>query len=82
MSENENNFEIKWQDGLIAEVGVNGLQVTDVLKQTIKHIEELDQKLQSDENQVTLNYLRSALASDERRTANRKARGVESTNNK
>lgn len=71
--------KIKWQDGTVSENGVNGLQVEDVLKETINHVKELNTKFPCTENEITLSSLDAALKAQEHRTADRIKRGVEST---
>lgn len=70
---------IKWQEGTVSENGVNGLQVEDVLAETIKHVEELNTKFPCVENEITLSSLDAALRAQKHRTADRIKRGVEST---
>lgn len=68
---------IKWQQGTVAENGVNGMQVVDVLIETYNHVKQLDKEFPSEENKYTLVNLLRAIDSQQARTEDRVERGVE-----
>ncbi len=70
---------ITWQDGPIGEVGVNGLQLDDVIAACIVKLEEFQERLHSPYNESAVSHLRSALFALEQRTADREDRDVEGT---
>lgn len=73
-------YEIKWQDGVVSENGINGLQIDDVLYETIRHLKEINTNYPCKENEITLSSLRTALQAQQLRTENRIKRGVEGKN--
>lgn len=74
------NYDIKWQDGVVSENGRNGLQVGDVIFQTIVRLNELNDKYPCEENEITLHALKSAFFAQQLRHDNRVRRGVEGKN--
>ncbi len=68
------------QDGPIKEVGVNGIQVTDMLS----YLRQVYQSLNSDfpclENEITIKNIECGIETQLLRTKNRQARGVEGYN--
>lgn len=68
---------IKWQQGTVAENGVNGMQVVDVLIETYNHVKQLDKEFPCEENKYTLINLLRAIDSQQSRTEDRVERGVE-----
>lgn len=68
---------IKWQQGTVAENGVNGMQVVDVLIETYNHVKQLDKDFPCEENKCTLMNLLRAIDSQQARTEDRVDRGVE-----
>ncbi len=73
----KNSVSFTLQNGAIKEGGVNGCQVTDMIAVGKFIIEKLNEKFPCHENAMTLSYLEDALRWQEKRTANRIARGVE-----
>lgn len=71
---------INFQRGPVKEFGVNGLTSEALLAILIHRTEHLNGLFPCGENEVALAGLRTALVAFESRTANRKARGVEGTN--
>lgn len=79
-----NGFAISWQNGPLGRGDdrkePNGAFVEDIIKSAIDRIEFYqDSKFACESNAETLRHLKRALASQESRTANREARGVEGT---
>lgn len=70
----------KIQDGPIKENGVNGCQVSDVIKVARNIMVRLNNTYPCAHNEIAINSLNSAIAADELRTADRLARGVEGFN--
>lgn len=69
---------IKFQEGPIAEVGVNGVQNEDVIDVVIARLEGFQAgEYACEENAEALMYLRQAKRQLEQRTAARRAQGVE-----
>lgn len=71
---------IKWQDGVVSENGANGLQIDEVLEETIRHLTAINKNFPCDENEITLLSLKSALVAQQHRNHNRIKRGVEGKN--
>lgn len=74
-----NSLEFTIQNGPIKENGVNGCQVTDVIKVAKHMIEKLNEKFPCQENEDTISYLQAAITSQELRTARRRELGIEGT---
>lgn len=78
----DNELKIKVQDGVIPEVGVNGIQVTNILE----YINELYKSLNSEypcrENALTITKIEEAIHWQEARTRDRIKRNVEGKNEK
>jgi acetamidase/formamidase len=72
-------IHIKWQDGTVPTVGVNGAQTDDVLQVVIDRLEYLQDRVPCAENRRTLGHLTQALTWQAKRTARRQAQGVEGT---
>lgn len=68
------------QDGTIKENGINGLQVTDIVKYCLNLYELLNDNCPCDENERTIDALKLAIAWQDHRTVNRQRRGVEGFN--
>jgi hypothetical protein len=68
------------QSDPIGEVGVNGLQATDMLEYVKCLFESLDAKFPCKENNETILRLQSAINWQNKRTEDRKKRGVEGKN--
>lgn len=71
---------IKFQDGPVAEVGVNGCVVEDVIAVLLDQLEDLNSKLPCPENARATQALLVAVEWLARRTTLRQAQGVEGTN--
>ena len=74
-----NVLTIPIQDGTIPEVGVNGIQVTDLLKYTKEIFVSLNASYPCKENQQTISHIEAGIAAQVRRTADREKRRVEGT---
>ena len=74
---NDNVLTIPIQDGVIPEVGINGIQVTDLLKYVKEIYVSLNARFPCKENQQTISHIDAGIIAQERRTANRIKRGVE-----
>lgn len=73
---------IKMQHGAIKENGINGIQNVDLLNIVIDNLQHFQNgKFKCRENAIALTHLETALLWLNKRTADRKARGVEGTNN-
>lgn len=70
------------QSDPIKEVGVNGLQVTDMLLFCKLVYEELDRRFPCKENSKTIDKIEEALMWQDKRTKDRTQRGVEGENKK
>ena len=73
-------INIKWQQGPVKEVGENGVQIVDVLKVCRNRLAGLNADFPCRENAVTLTKLDEAIMWQDKRTADRIARGVEGEN--
>ena len=70
------------QHGAIKENGVNGIQNVDLLNIVIDNLQHFQNgKFKCRENALALTHLETAVLWLNKRTADRKARGVEGTNN-
>lgn len=80
-TQNAKDFEISlhFQDGPIPEHGVNGVTSEELLKVLIHRTKTLDEKFPSEFNKQAIIYMESALEEFNKRTAERRARGVEGT---
>ncbi|WP_191983106.1 hypothetical protein [Apilactobacillus quenuiae] len=63
-------IKVKWQEGTIKEVGVNGCQVIDVLKFVKQHLNKLDEQQPRPENKFTITSLDNAIHYQEMRYHN------------
>lgn len=75
-----NTLIIPIQNGVIPEAGVNGLQITDLLKYVREVYVSLNQAYKSPFNEATIVHIDKAIKSQEDRTADRIARRVEGKN--
>lgn len=75
-------MEIKFQDGLILEVGRNGLQVEEALQQCIDRLKKYQNEVPCRENTLAITKIEEAILWLEKRTKDRQARGVEGTKEK
>lgn len=69
--------EIKWQEGTVPEVGVNGAQIEDVIDAVLDRLRDLNGRFPCRENSITITKLEEAAMWQRERTRNREARGVE-----
>ena len=74
---NGNKLGIHIQDGTIPDVGINGIQVTDLLEYVNEVYISLNNAYPCKENAETIQYIQNALTSQYNRTKDRTARGVE-----
>ncbi|MBC1331117.1 hypothetical protein [Listeria booriae] len=72
--------QVKWQNGVISENGVNGAQVNDVLEVTLKRLQALNSIYPCRENSITITKIEEAIMWQNKRTKDRIKRGVEGTN--
>lgn len=73
-------IDIKWQEGPVKEVGVNGCQIEDVLEVAAARLRELNVPPHNSRlNSLAITDIESAQNWLNRRTAEREARGVEGT---
>jgi hypothetical protein len=77
--------EVNFQDGPINEVGVNGVQVSDLLQLCVRKLRQYqldaDGKWACPENQSAIDYIESALGMLDMRLRERISRGVDGTSN-
>lgn len=72
---------IKFQAGPIAEVGVNGTTIEDVIDVLVNRLQGFQNgPFANVYNEEAISYMTAAREALERRTADRQARGVEGTN--
>ncbi|MCL0312808.1 Gp49 family protein [Apilactobacillus sp. TMW 2.2459] len=72
-------IDIKWQSGTVNENGVNGVQVSDVLKIAKDRLIELNDEHSCKENRLTIVSIDNALNYQDMRDHDRVARKVEGT---
>lgn len=72
-------YSIKFQEGTEPENGVNGLQVEEALEQVLSRIQEYQSKVPCRENAIVITKIEESIMWLNKRTADRKARGVEGT---
>ncbi len=68
------------QDGPIKEVGVNGMQVTDMLEYVKEVYKSLNHAFPCRENSITITKIEEAIHWQDARTKDRESRGVEGHN--
>jgi len=68
------------QDGPIGEVGVNGMQVTDMLNFVKEVYKSLNRAFPCRENSITITKIEEAIHWQDARTKDREQRGVEGQN--
>ena len=73
----EQEFVLDFQDGVVPDVGRNGLQNEDVLEALIDRMNWLNGKFPCRENSIVITKLEEALLWLNKRTADRVKRGVE-----
>jgi hypothetical protein len=75
------HIQIKFQEGPIGEVGVNGTQIEDVIEVLVKRLQNFQSgKLPCRENALAITHLETAQLWLEHRTSNRRKQSVEGTN--
>ena len=77
----DNKLHVTLQDGPIQEVGVNGIQVTELLELVTEMYRSLNKAYPCRENSLSITKLEEALHWQEARTRDRVKRKVEGTNN-
>lgn len=73
-------IEFQMQNGPIKEVGINGLQVTDLIYLASRILVKFNKNIECEENQKTFDCLQGAIEWQLTREADRTDRGVEGTN--
>ena len=73
----ENYVNIKWQDGVIPEVGRNGVQVSEAIEVVLNKLKGYQEKFPCRENAISITKLEEAIMWQEKRTTDRIKRGVE-----
>jgi hypothetical protein len=73
-------IQIKFQEGPIKEVGVNGAQVDDVLTTCLEKLQGFNAKFACTENTYAIQHLQETLFWLRARRENREKRGVEGFN--
>jgi hypothetical protein len=73
----DNYIQIKFQEGLVPEVGVNGAHVEDVIDVLMQRLHTYQRELPCRENAIALTHLETARLFLNERTRKRKAQGVE-----
>lgn len=76
-----NNINFQIQDGLISEVGVNGIQASDLIRYSLELIKALNESFPCRENSITITKLEEAINAQNIRTIDRINRNVESSFN-
>ena len=76
----ENRVSFRIQDGPIKEVGVNGIQVTDMLEYVLEVYKSLNKAFPCRENSLTITHIEEALHWQDARTKDRLKRQVEGLN--
>lgn len=69
--------ELRFQDGVVPQVGRNGFQNEDVIRALIDRIQILNAQFPCRENSITITKLQEALFWQRERTENRQKRSVE-----
>lgn len=75
-----NDITVTIQDGPIKEVGVNGIQVTDLLSLCKEIYKSLNVAYPCRENSLTITKIEEAIHWQDARTKDRESRGVEGKN--
>lgn len=70
-------LQIQFQNGPVKEHGVNGVQLTDVLRICLARYKMLNKSFPCRENSLVITKLQEAIMWDEERTAKRTTQGVE-----
>jgi len=77
---NSFNIDIAFQNGPVKEVGINGITNEALLSIVIHRLQELNKQFPCRENSLAITNLEQGLMWLEKRTADRKKRGVEGFN--
>ena len=80
--DDKNKTVIRFQSGVESEHGRNGIYIEDLIELAIGRLNMYNKELPSRENSLAITKLQEALFWLDARTADREARGVESTNEK
>jgi len=72
-----NNISFQIQDGVINEVGVNGIQASDLIRYSLELIKALNESFPCRENSITITKLEEAINAQNMRTIDRINRNVE-----
>lgn len=72
-------MDIKFQDGAIPDVGRNGLQVEEALQQCVDRLKKYQDEVPCRETALAITKVEEAIMWLNKRTEDRKARGVEGT---
>lgn len=78
----DNELKIKVQDGVVPEVGINGIQVTNILEYINELYKSLNSEFPCRENSLTITKIEEAIHWQEARTKDRIKRNVEGKNEK
>lgn len=73
----EEFVNIKWQNGVVPENGVNGAQIVDALLVVAKRVDELNSKYPDKYNEETKEHIHEAICAQHARNNDRVKRGVE-----
>jgi len=77
LSQEDHSVTFEVQDAPIGDVGINGCQATDMLEFVRNLYTSLNDALPCKENEKTIDLINVALKTQNRRTKDRKRRGVE-----
>lgn len=69
--------QLQFQNGPVKECGVNGVQLTDVLRACLARYQMLNKSFPCRENSLAITKLQEAIMWDEERTSKRTRQGVE-----
>jgi hypothetical protein len=75
--EGNNNISFQLQEGAVAETGVNGVQVVDIIKFTLLLIKQLNLTEPCRENSITITKLEEAIQAQQNRSIEGVIRNVE-----
>ncbi|MBC2115697.1 Acb2/Tad1 domain-containing protein [Listeria booriae] len=79
MTKSNGFVQVKWQDGVVTDNGVNGVQINDVLNVALERLQELNKQYPCRENSIAITKLEEAMMWQDKRTKDRVKRGVEGT---
>ena len=72
-------ISIQWQEGVIKENGVNGIQIKDVIQVALDRTKEMNNLYPCRENEDTIMMLEQAILHQNNRDRDRKVRNIEGT---